>query len=180
MYYNHGSPYYTVLVDSQSLPSDDMERIKELVEASEHMFKIAEGITPEDKFEGVDVSALESSFVVVSTCYTEAVRVFKFAQEQIVVAHGFYQLNGYVTDHIEVVQDASTLYNLLSMFETDLELKCRMHKRRIDMLEELSNSLNTQHYMMLCRQMWYEIGEFICSYNAPSLSEKNSCEFAKN
>ena len=126
------------------------------------MFELAERVTPDDRFEGLEVRELESNLVLVSSNYTEAISVFKFAQAQIAIAHGFYQLNGYVTDHVEVVQDASTLYKLLSMFETDLELKCRMHKRRIDMLEEPANSLNTQHYLMICRQMWYEIGEIVC------------------
>ena len=122
------------------------------------MFRVAEGISPEDRFEGVDVKDLESGLVLVCSNHSEAVSVFKFAQTQISIAHGFYQLNGYVTDHIEVAQDASTLYKLLSMFEPSIELKCRMHKRRIDMLEEPASLLSTQHYLMLCRQMWYEIG----------------------
>lgn len=34
-----------------------------------------------------------------------------------------------------------------------------MHKRRVDMLEQVLSSLNHQCYLVLCRQMWYELGQ---------------------
>ena len=127
---------------------------------SKGVIATAEKVNPEDLFEDIDVSEIESRVFVVTSTYKEAKEVFLFAQEQITIALAFFPLNGYVTDHIEVLQDASNLYKLLSKFELDEELKCRMQKRRIDLLEEPSNSLNPQHYLMICRQMWYEIGTF--------------------
>lgn len=147
------------LVAHKTAPSQDIDHIKRIIVASEQMCEVAEKIGPEDRFEGIDVSELESRVVVVTSTFAQASEVFKFAQEQVDIAHGFYKLNGYVSDHIEVLQDTSNLYKLLSNFEPDFETKCKMHKRRIDLMEETSNSLNTQYYMMVCRQLWYEIGE---------------------
>ncbi|KAI6653596.1 KIF1-binding protein-like [Oopsacas minuta] len=146
-------------VASKTEPSEDIDHIQKMIAASEKMFEVAERVDSEDKFEGIDVSQLESRFIVVTSCYAQASEVFKFAQEQVTIAHGFFKMDGYVTDHIEVLQDSSTLYKLLSMFEPNFDMKCRMHKRRIDMLEGPSNSLNTQYYLMVCRQMWYEIAD---------------------
>lgn len=48
-------------------------------------------------------------------------------------------MDGYVTDHIEILQDHSALFRSLAFFEEDLEKRCKMHKRRIDMLEPICN-----------------------------------------
>lgn len=44
-------------------------------------------------------------------------------------------MEGHVTDHVEILQDHSSLFRILAFFEEDLEARCKMHKRRIDMLE---------------------------------------------
>lgn len=48
-------------------------------------------------------------------------------------------MDGYVTDHIEILQDHSSLFRSLAFFEEDLERRCKMHKRRVDMLEPICN-----------------------------------------
>lgn len=35
----------------------------------------------------------------------------------------------------------------------------RMHKRRIDHLESVLKELNPHYYLLVCRQLWYELGE---------------------
>jgi hypothetical protein len=34
-----------------------------------------------------------------------------------------------------------------------------MHKRRIDHLESVLKELNPHYYLLVCRQLWYELGE---------------------
>lgn len=48
-------------------------------------------------------------------------------------------MEGHVTDHVEILQDHSALFRTLAFFEEDLEARCKMHKRRIDMLEPVCN-----------------------------------------
>lgn len=54
-------------------------------------------------------------------------------------AKEYFQMDGYVTDHIEILQDHSSLFRALAFFEEDLERRCKMHKRRVDMLEPICN-----------------------------------------
>lgn len=54
-------------------------------------------------------------------------------------AKDYFQMDGYVTDHIEILQDHSALFKALAFFEEDVERRCKMHKRRVDMLEPICN-----------------------------------------
>ena len=49
------------------------------------------------------------------------------------------------------------MFRYLTAFEIDLERQCKMCKRRIDMLTEVLVQLNPQHYLLICRQLTYEI-----------------------
>ena len=49
------------------------------------------------------------------------------------------------------------MFKYLTAFELDLERQCKMCKRRIDMLTEVLVELNPQHYLLICRQLTYEI-----------------------
>lgn len=53
-------------------------------------------------------------------------------------------------------------HHCLKSFKTSFIIpfrQCKMHKRRVDMLEHVVSSLNHQCYLQLCRQLWYELGE---------------------
>ncbi|CAO2608239.1 KIF-binding protein [Lemmus lemmus] len=89
--------------------------------------------------------------------FEEARELFLLGQHYVSEAKEFFQIDGYVTDHIEVVQDHSALFKVLSFFETDMERRCKMHKRRIAMLEPLIVDLNPQYYLLVNRQIQFEI-----------------------
>uniref|UniRef100_A0AAQ5YV87 KIF-binding protein n=1 Tax=Amphiprion ocellaris TaxID=80972 RepID=A0AAQ5YV87_AMPOC len=74
-------------------------------------------------------------------------------------AKEYFQMDGYVTDHIEILQDHSSLFRALAFFEEDLERRCKMHKRRVDMLEPICNDLNSQYYLLIRRQLMFELAE---------------------
>ncbi|XP_023393621.1 KIF1-binding protein [Pteropus vampyrus] len=89
--------------------------------------------------------------------FDEARELFLLGQHYVFEAKEFFQIDGYVTDHIEVVQDHSALFKVLAFFETDMERRCKMHKRRIAMLEPLIVDLNPQYYLLVNRQIQFEI-----------------------
>lgn len=91
--------------------------------------------------------------------FTEARTVFLVGQNYVTQAKEYFQMDGYVTDHIEILQDHSALFRVLAFFEEDLERRCKMHKRRIDLLEPICNELNAQYYLMIRRQMMFELAE---------------------
>nr|XP_008113404.1 PREDICTED: KIF1-binding protein [Anolis carolinensis] len=91
--------------------------------------------------------------------FKEAREVFLVGQNYVNDAKEFFQVDGYVTDHIEIVQDHSSLFKVLAFFEEDYERRCKMHKRRIDMLEPLYAGLNPQYYLLLSRQLQFELAD---------------------
>ncbi|XP_053547846.1 KIF-binding protein isoform X2 [Bombina bombina] len=91
--------------------------------------------------------------------FKEAREVFLIGQNYINEAKEYFQLDGHVTDHIEVTQDHSALFKVLAFFEADYERRCKMHKRRVDMLEPLCKELNPQYYLLVCRQMQFELAD---------------------
>ncbi|XP_018422584.1 PREDICTED: KIF1-binding protein isoform X1 [Nanorana parkeri] len=91
--------------------------------------------------------------------FKEAREVFLVGQNYINEAKEYFQLDGHVTDHIDVIQDNSALFKILAFFEEDYERRCKMHKRRVDMLEPLTKELNPQYYLLVCRQLQFELAD---------------------
>lgn len=113
-----------------------------------------------ERFQGLDVSDLEERVpAVLATTFEEARAYFLFAQKCVESAKTFFTLDSHASDYAVIVQDHSSLFRLLSQFEPDPERRCRMHKRRADMLSDLTNQLNPQHFLVICRQCQYELGE---------------------
>ncbi|KAM6977450.1 KIF-binding protein [Aplochiton taeniatus] len=91
--------------------------------------------------------------------FAEARGVFLVGQSYVTQAKEYFEMDGHVTDHIEILQDHSRLFLALAFFEEDPERRCRMHKRRVDMLEPVCKDLNAQYYLLVCRQLQFELAE---------------------
>ena len=110
------------------------------------------------RFEPLLVSEIEGEVLcVLAEDYQGARSIFLFAQKHVQKAKSFFTFDNCVLDYVAIAQDYSQLFKLLAAFETDLSLKCRMHKRRIDMLSSLL-SISRNHYLVLIGQLHYEIG----------------------
>lgn len=93
------------------------------------------------------------------TTFEESRQVFLVAKKYVESALEFFVMDGFVTDNIELTQDMSALYKHIIFFETEKERKCKMHKRRIDLLAQCLNEINPQFYLLICRQLQFEIAE---------------------
>lgn len=91
--------------------------------------------------------------------FDQAREVFLMIKKWIEEAKGYYKFDLHCTDFVAIVQDQSLSFKFLAFFELDLERQCKMHKRRIDMLVEVLNELNPQHYLLVCRQIMFEIAD---------------------
>lgn len=91
--------------------------------------------------------------------YEDAREVFICCQGWLNKAKEYYRADTLASDHIELMQDSSQAYAYLAFFEEDDERRAKMHKRRIDIIEELLKELNPTYYLQYCRQLWYELGE---------------------
>lgn len=85
--------------------------------------------------------------------------VFLKSQKWLEDAKRYYTLKDHATDYIEIVQEISKLYRELASFEPAPDRKCKMHKRRIDMHEEVLKEVNPRYYLGVCRQIMFELGE---------------------
>jgi hypothetical protein len=91
--------------------------------------------------------------------YDQARPIFLFAMKKINSAKSYYILDGFVTDHVELCQDTSQLYSKLVFFESNIDRKCKMYKRRIDILSSLCQEISEEYYLYLIRQLLFELGE---------------------
>ena len=88
-------------------------------------------------------------------------------------AKQFYVLDGFVNDFAELCQDTSQLYSKLIFFQSKTERKCKMHKRRIDLLSSLCEEISEEHYLSLVRQLLFELGECYAQLLELKLEEKS-------
>ena len=91
--------------------------------------------------------------------FDQAKAIFVEAQKLLNLAKEYYTLNEHASDYVDCIQDHSKLYRHLSSFDYDVDRKCKMYKRRVDMLEEILKEINPKHFMAQCRQIWFELGE---------------------
>lgn len=91
--------------------------------------------------------------------FDDARAIFLNAQEWLRKAREFYEFDTHASDHVQIVQDQSQLYKYLAFFEENEERQCRMYKRRVDLLEPIMKELNPQYYLLVCRQLWFELAE---------------------
>lgn len=91
--------------------------------------------------------------------FEQAREIFLLVKKWIEEVKEFYRLEEHCPDHVAVVQDQSLSFKFLVFFELDLERQCKMHKKRIDMLQEILTQLNPQYYLLICRQLMFEIAD---------------------
>ncbi|XP_067682951.1 KIF-binding protein-like [Haliotis asinina] len=91
--------------------------------------------------------------------FSEARGVFLLVQTRLNDAKRFYVVDGHCSDYIQIIQDMSKAYKELAFFEMDMDRQCKMHKRRVDMLKDTLTGLNPKYYLLVCRQIIYELAE---------------------
>ncbi|XP_068614157.1 KIF-binding protein-like [Brachionichthys hirsutus] len=137
---------------------EELKRARRQEEEEEKGRKSALLFGSEDTFDSI-ASLEEKVRCLIPLDFPEAREVFLVGQTYVKQAKEYFQMDGYVTDHVEILQDHSALFRNLAFFEEDVERCCKMHKRRIDMLEPICNGLNSQYYLLLRRQMMFEVAE---------------------
>ncbi|KAK5873843.1 hypothetical protein PBY51_018846 [Eleginops maclovinus] len=138
---------------------EEMKRARRLEEEEEEKErKSALLFGSEDTFDSI-ASLEEKVGCLLPLDFNEARAIFLVGQNYVTQAKEYFQMDGYVTDHIEILQDHSSLFRSLAFYEEDLERRCKMHKRRVDMMEPVCNELNSKYYLMIRRQMMFELAE---------------------
>jgi len=96
-------------------------------------------------------AALTSSFEGARELFNSSMTHFKAALT-------FYELDGWVTEHCNILMDISNLYRCLAGFEPDMHRRVLMHKQRASRLEPLHGALNPEFFLGLVRSVDLELG----------------------
>lgn len=91
--------------------------------------------------------------------FDEAREVFLKGQAWLRMAKEFYVFEGRCSDYVQIIQDHSSLFKALAFFEMDFERQLKMQKKRIDMLLPIAKELSPQHYLLVVRQILFELAE---------------------
>jgi tetratricopeptide (TPR) repeat protein len=126
----------------------------------------------EDEREGVALGPLEGlSFTTLGLASPSAacaqpasVRTFEAARELFKLgsahaarAKATFVLDGFVTHHFDVLEREANLYAQLAHWESDLNRRHAMHKRRIQLLQPPLEQLNERAYTQLVRQGLFDL-----------------------
>lgn len=94
-----------------------------------------------------------------ASTFEEAREIFKQANLHLTKASEYFKLDGWVTDHIKILQDISGSYSALAYFETDRSRLEKMLLRRAKMLGPIVDILNMNIFLNVWRQLSFEVGE---------------------
>ncbi|KAG0713528.1 KIF1-binding protein [Chionoecetes opilio] len=112
------------------------------------------------EFLQLEVSDLESEVAGAPVQeFDEARQLFLAGLRWLTEARQHYTLEDHASDHVSITQEMSLLYKALAFFEPSEDRRCKMHKRRVDLLTMLIKELNPQYYLHVCRQINYELAE---------------------
>lgn len=84
--------------------------------------------------------------------------VFLTIQKWIEKAKSYYTAETEATEYAKIIQDHALAYKHLVFFESNGSNQAKMHKRRVDLLEQLLDMLNKVFYLNLVREILYELG----------------------
>lgn len=94
------------------------------------------------------------------TSFDVARQVFKMGMSACEGAKRVFVLDGFVTQHVRILQLESLFYKRLLHFETDLKRQIAMHLRRLNILGPLlQEELNPDAYCALIQEVSYECAE---------------------
>ncbi|XP_076626065.1 KIF-binding protein [Colletes latitarsis] len=91
--------------------------------------------------------------------FDDARLTFLNVKKWLKVAQLYYTLEDHASDHVSIVQDISEAYRYLAFFEEHEDRQVKMHKKRINVLENVIKELNPRYYKKACMQIWIELGE---------------------
>lgn len=109
---------------------------------------------------GEEVSEFEDDFALNHpTNFNQARKIFLDGQKALNDAIKYLTLDEHASSHAECIMDQSKLFRLLIKYETGVDRICKMHKRRVDLLENLLKELNPKYFLPQTRQIMFESAE---------------------
>jgi len=110
-------------------------------------------------FKGLNLGPCTAPLVSKVTSFEAARDVFKLCGARLAKAKAYYQLDGFVTDHVALCKDASCAFKWLAVFEQDEKRKTAMFGRALALLTPLLAQLGRQAYEGELKTLSWEAGE---------------------
>ncbi|ODM97038.1 KIF1-binding protein [Orchesella cincta] len=111
---------------------------------------------PSLDFAQFDESEMSGRFV---RDFDEGRAVFLATQKWVNIAKEYYVIDEFATDYIDIITDYSESFKYLSFFEPGLDRQIKMHRRRINLLEELLAALNPKVYFDIFYHLLRDLAE---------------------
>ena len=156
-----GNLYFCLLRDSynvmnnhistESTPKNDNKNTFDLIKLDEEL-KLNNTLI---LFHGIKLN--EPPDMLLSSTYNESKELFKNALKYYTNCLKYYILDGFVTINVEINQNISLLYKYLSYFEKNLSIKCKLFKRRLNILIDIEDQLSIKVYRNIILNLCFEI-----------------------
>eukprot|EP00931_Biecheleriopsis_adriatica_P104369 TRINITY_DN79050_c0_g1_i1.p1 TRINITY_DN79050_c0_g1~~TRINITY_DN79050_c0_g1_i1.p1 ORF type:complete len:702 (+),score=166.97 TRINITY_DN79050_c0_g1_i1:48-2153(+) len=95
----------------------------------------------------------------VGSKFEAAREIFKLGNHFMAHALNTYVLDGWVTEHVKILQELATMYKTLQFWEKDAKRAAAMLKRRAALLCPLLDQLNPKVYVAFWRQLSFSCAE---------------------
>jgi KIF-binding protein len=105
------------------------------------------------KFEGISINFPETK---IFKTYDEVKTLFKMAMTEYKKGTEVYVLDGFVTEHVNICKQMSSLYKVLSTLETEAERRAAMEFKRKELIDPLYKLINPKVYIGLWRELAIE------------------------
>jgi hypothetical protein len=110
--------------------------------------------------------------------YETALPIFHLAHKHLSSAITYFTLNDHASDYADCILDQSMLYQRLIQFQSDSGKICKLHKRRVDLLQKLLSELNPVYFLSHVRRITYELGEAFSEMVHHKLSDSQNLKEA--
>eukprot|EP00466_Bigelowiella_natans_P006935 jgi/Bigna1/69975/fgenesh1_pg.10_\ len=117
--------------------------------------RMAQLMNGEDFFPSLKLCRPES-YAACGT-YKEARKAFLSGMKALTKAEKFFVLDGFVTEHIKILQEKSQFWKFLAQREEDLSRRAKMHKRRGNLLRPVLHEISSSAYGNEIQQMADEV-----------------------
>ncbi|GAB0100109.1 KIF-binding protein [Sergentomyia squamirostris] len=90
--------------------------------------------------------------------FEDAKEVYLFVLGHLNRAKEYYTPDNLASEYSKIIMDLSSMLKYLAFFEENEDDQCKLYKKQADHLEDLSELLNPTYYLIICREVWYELG----------------------
>ena len=122
-------------------------------------------------FKGMDINIAKKSDTEAeqkNLCDVAGIVIWTLEEATVAFKNGFakaeeakkiFVMDGFVTDHVRILQDQSKLYHYLSLYESEVKRKLAMQGRRIELLKPLLSSLSRSAFDHIHKEIAHECAE---------------------